>query len=1158
MPDIFAVHGDWPDYAVVPQLDHYWEINNDLVDTPKGGHTQRNLVALNNSLFTQDWAGRFLHAYYFGGQWDDVVQAVNDSDYCDLGNTWSIFLEVQLLSSATRYFYTTNWNVGENQGIKIGTDNANQLIITGVPTTYSSGYYFSNGDHQIVITYSGGIVYVYVNGTLVTFGTIAAPTSSTDVLTLHSVQPNEKLHRAGVLKGTALDATQIQNLYDTWVPLGGNTWARHPNNPENKAYSASPSASPSKSPSKSPSVSPSKSPSQSPSASKSPSSSPSQSPSASKSPSASPSTPGPSASPSKSPSRSPSKSPSASPSASVSPSVSPSIAAPVPEEFQTWLEKGISDRVFLVELSAIDLSDGSTVSIYLSTAPFYHSDKQFIPCVSEIPTIDRKGDSTLNAIYLPTYGNLILFIDSDYMPDSERTTPWSLLLYKEGYNFRGCPMSIKMGGGDMDYEDFQTVFTGKIGNLEWLDNSISMTVYDKCKDLEIKIPTYELPENPGIDSNSWGTLVPLVLGTVRNYKPVFLRPDTGRGYLYALSCGVIKSVDTIYFNGAPLDHYPYPVSIVYKDISPALVDANGMAVIGTGGVFSGTATQREWLVQIDSIDDGTQVGEATFRWSNDGGQTFQGSGIKTADYSYNPATFTQVGTGLANVIIGGYYTGLTKRNYSFLVTRTGGVGIVPYPRFKWSDDGGVTWSAEIDISNSDPISLSHGLTVTFTGVGIVTGITKSECGCSPYPHAGIVASGGQAGDVVQVIIEPIDINYRFYPRVLLGDTEVAYRWTNDGGGSWHTGVIPAYFPGQSYIANLFGGYNITFGSSWWSFCGDDSYTFNTYLCTTDLVLGDTYNFSTDLPNWIPLSEGVGIIFYPNQDPVNFPGQDFYLWDQYKFILYSTLGIVLHSPLAETGVMSLDVKGMCNEDGSYSNDIGGIIESVIKSWAGWTDGDFNTAAMSAFKAAFPYEAGTVLDSSTSIQDFISTMTVGIPAMCSIDLEGKFFLKEISEPVGEPVLELTDDDITDFPKGGCIEDNPYERVTLRYDRNWLTQDNLTAIPISRITWAGTEYRQFSRGDSRILQTYPWAMGLGPLDTVIITRTDIKLLAEKVFAIYRRPRETLTIVTVPKVAFLRIGDIVSVRRAKFGLDTGVLFMVVGLDFNLTSGEYTVTLWR
>ena len=62
--------------------------------------------------------------------------------------------------------------------------------------------------------------------------------------------------------------------------------------------------------------------------------------------------------------------------------------------------------------------------------------------------------------------------------------------------------------------------------------------------------------------------------------------------------------------------------------SSALKDGSGSAVLTVAGTFSGTE-DIEYIVEIDSISGGAEVGQATFKWS-DGGSGYNASGVLTA------------------------------------------------------------------------------------------------------------------------------------------------------------------------------------------------------------------------------------------------------------------------------------------------------------------------------------------------------------------------------------------------------------------------------------------------------------------------------------------------------------------------------------------------
>ena len=72
-------------------------------------------------------------------------------------------------------------------------------------------------------------------------------------------------------------------------------------------------------------------------------------------------------------------------------------------------------------------------------------------------------------------------------------------------------------------------------------------------------------------------------------------------------------------------------------VTSAKKDGTGSAVLTTSGSYSGS-TDLEYIVEIDSIAGGAEVGQATFRWS-DGGGTWDASAVTT------PAVATELNNG---------------------------------------------------------------------------------------------------------------------------------------------------------------------------------------------------------------------------------------------------------------------------------------------------------------------------------------------------------------------------------------------------------------------------------------------------------------------------------------------------------------------------------
>lgn len=73
-------------------------------------------------------------------------------------------------------------------------------------------------------------------------------------------------------------------------------------------------------------------------------------------------------------------------------------------------------------------------------------------------------------------------------------------------------------------------------------------------------------------------------------------------------------------------------------VTAAIKEGTGSATLTTSGNFTGE-TDLEYIVEIDSVGGGAEVGQATFKWS-DGGGAWDASGVTT------PAVPTELNEGV--------------------------------------------------------------------------------------------------------------------------------------------------------------------------------------------------------------------------------------------------------------------------------------------------------------------------------------------------------------------------------------------------------------------------------------------------------------------------------------------------------------------------------
>ncbi|MFO0271359.1 MAG: hypothetical protein ACK53W_12595 [Gemmatimonadota bacterium] len=245
----------------------------------------------------------------------------------------------------------------------------------------------------------------------------------------------------------------------------------------------------------------------------------------------------------------------------------------------------------------------------------------------------------------------------------------------------------------------------------------------------------------------------------------------------------------------------------------------------------------------------------------------------------------------------------------------------------------------------------------------------------------------------------------------------------------------------------------------------------------------------------------------------------------------TVAQIMRRILRRVGLTALDIEG----------------DAAVDSIAPWTGGFFCPAGE-------PTTVKVALDAlAASIHGFwIGTRT------------GKVRIGILRPPAGIPVLTLTQDDIAE--NGTSLdrivtegEGLPVWRVTVRYQRNWTPQsrDQLAGVAKAEQERLGQAARSIVREDATIKARHPLATEL-VVETVLDTLADATALRDAVWSCYSVQRDVFAVGVAPDLAAdLELNDVVSLNVPRFGLASGRLFRVIGIDQQIRRGTAILTLW-
>lgn len=139
-------------------------------------------------------------------------------------------------------------------------------------------------------------------------------------------------------------------------------------------------------------------------------------------------------------------------------------------------------------------------------------------------------------------------------------------------------------------------------------------------------------------------------------------------------------------------------------------------------------------------------------------------------------------------------------------------------------------------------------------------------------------------------------------------------------------------------------------------------------------------------------------------------------------------------------------------------------------------------------------------------------------------------------------------------------PFWRVTVRYQRVWTpqTRDQLAGIAKTTQEYLTQEWRATApREDASILSLNPLAREL-TVDAHLDAEADAIALRDALWTLYSVQRDTFTVAVPSEIAIgVDLADVVQLKTTRFGMSSGRLFRVVGIDEDLARSRAILTLW-
>jgi len=228
-------------------------------------------------------------------------------------------------------------------------------------------------------------------------------------------------------------------------------------------------------------------------------------------------------------------------------------------------------------------------------------------------------------------------------------------------------------------------------------------------------------------------------------------------------------------------------------------------------------------------------------------------------------------------------------------------------------------------------------------------------------------------------------------------------------------------------------------------------------------------------------------------------------------------------------------------------------------------DLSSADVTALDSANSAVIGLSLGNGESCKDALDLAIGSVGAYWGPDSTGVFRLARLELPSGTPVAKFIDKQIVSIqrlPNNDPGRGVPPYRVNVNYRFNHTVLDPLSLLNTAAdafAAFAGAEYRTETASDPAVLDIHTSQVEL-TFNTRLTDATDAATEAARLLTLHktRRDRFNIRVGMNPDVAAaIQIGSVVQIKMDRFGLGSGKLFRVLGLQIDLRTGLVDMTIW-
>ena len=192
--------------------------------------------------------------------------------------------------------------------------------------------------------------------------------------------------------------------------------------------------------------------------------------------------------------------------------------------FKTWAARSNAKRVVAAIMQPWNLATNAPLTIRVAdSGGVLDGVNHFKELILEAPTFEHSAQQITHGIAIPSFGELLLAINSADYADAGRSKIWGQLLDPSQFAWEGHPIEYLVGGPDLAWSDWATSMSGVMGHPGFTDGEMRLTMYSSAE------PALNKPMPPNEYQNdswdAWQASTAYALGAL-------VSPSSANGHFY--------------------------------------------------------------------------------------------------------------------------------------------------------------------------------------------------------------------------------------------------------------------------------------------------------------------------------------------------------------------------------------------------------------------------------------------------------------------------------------------------------------------------------------------------------------------------------------------------------------------------------------------------